>query len=247
MVDRLFADVELAALYDSFCPREQRGDFRFYLPLVMSAQAVLDVGCGTGSLLHWARESGHTGRLCGLDPAAGMLERARSRSDIEWVRGDLGAVDWRREFDLVVMTGHAFQVLLVDDELRTALEAVRDALTEDGRFAFETRNPLAREWEQWTAENAEEAIDASSGAIVRMEREVAGVEGELVHFSHTFTSTSWDRKRVSRSTLRSLDAASVSSFLSGAGMLIDRQLGDWNGGPLTDRSPEIVTIARRAS
>jgi len=49
----------------------------------------LDVGCGTGALLHQARESSHCGRLCGLDPADGMLKQARARSDIEWVLGDL--------------------------------------------------------------------------------------------------------------------------------------------------------------
>jgi hypothetical protein len=57
-VDRLFSDTSLAELYDAFCPREQRDDFRFYFPLVMSAHAVLDVGSGTGALLHWAREAG---------------------------------------------------------------------------------------------------------------------------------------------------------------------------------------------
>ncbi len=245
MVDRLFADSSLAELYDGFCPREQRDDFRFYLPLVMSAHAVLDVGCGTGALLHWAREAGHTGRLCGLDPAAGMLEQARKRSDIEWVLGDLGSVCWNQEFDLVVMTGHAFQVFVEDDELWAALAAIRSALTVEGRFAFETRNPLVREWEQWTPQNAEEATD-TSGVVVRMEREVATpVEGDVVRFTHTFTSPRWDRPQVSRSTLRFLGADSLSSFLSGAGMAIEQQFGDWNSEPRTDLSPEIITIARR--
>jgi len=83
MADHSFADSGLAALYDLFC--EGRDDFGFYLPLVMSAEAALDVGCGTGALLRGAREAGHTGRLCGLDPAAGMLAPARRRSDIGWV------------------------------------------------------------------------------------------------------------------------------------------------------------------
>jgi ubiquinone/menaquinone biosynthesis C-methylase UbiE len=71
MVDHLFADSDLAALYDAFC--EGRPDLAFYLPLVMSAMSVLDVGCGTGALLHEAREAGHAPRLCGLDPTHGML------------------------------------------------------------------------------------------------------------------------------------------------------------------------------
>ena len=77
MADFQFSDARLAALYDAFSPWDDRGDFGFYLPLVMSARAVLDVGCGTGALLHAARQAGHTGRLCGLDPAAGMLAQAR--------------------------------------------------------------------------------------------------------------------------------------------------------------------------
>ena len=92
MADRLFEDDHLASLYDTFC--EGRPDFSFYLPLVMSSDSVLDVGCGTGALLHAARESGHTGRLCGLDPARGMLRQARKRSDIDWVLGDLTSAIW---------------------------------------------------------------------------------------------------------------------------------------------------------
>ncbi len=61
MVDRLFSESQLAALYDGFCAG--RDDFDFYLPLVMSAQSALDVGCGTGALLHAARRPGHRGRL----------------------------------------------------------------------------------------------------------------------------------------------------------------------------------------
>ena len=41
----------------------------------------------------------------------------------------LFSVDWQREFDAIVMTGHAFQVLVDDDEIRAALVAIRSALT----------------------------------------------------------------------------------------------------------------------
>jgi SAM-dependent methyltransferase len=247
MADRLFADPELAALYDAFCPWETRADFGFYLPLVMSAEAVLDVGCGTGALLHGARDAGHGGRLCGLDPADGMLRQARRRSDIEWVLGDLSSVGWDQEFELVVMTGHAFQVLVEDHEIRTSLAAICSALIDGGRFAFETRNPSAREWESWTPDNAVEVVDAS-GAAVRMEHEVETlVDGEIVSFNTTFTSPAWKRPQVSRSSLRFLDADALCRFLSEAGFVIDEQFGDWDQQPVTDSSPEIITVARRSA
>ncbi|HTR59635.1 MAG TPA: class I SAM-dependent methyltransferase [Casimicrobiaceae bacterium] len=181
MVDRQFSDAALAALYDAFCAGSP--DFAFYLPMVMSARSVLDIGCGTGALLHATREAGHAGRLCGLDPADGMLQQARKRSDIDWILGDLSTVAWDREFDLVVMTGHAFQVLLGDDE--------------------------------------------------------------FVSFTTTYTNPSWDRPQTSRSTLRFLDQKSLSVFLSDAGLLIEEQYGYWDRRPLTQASPEIITIARR--
>ena len=242
MVDRLFSEPKLAELYDAFCGG--RLDFEFYLPLVMSAKSVLDVGCGTGELLRLAREAGHTGRHCGLDPAGAMLQVGQHRRDVEWVHGDLASADWSREFGLVVMTGHAFQVLVDDNQLRTSLAAIRSALTEDGRFVFETRNPPARGWEAWTPDNAVEIVHG--GRLVRMAHQVeTPVVGDTVSFTATFTCSSWDRPLVSRSTLRFLDADSLSSFLSGAGLTIEEQFGDWDRLPLTDTSPEIISIARR--
>jgi SAM-dependent methyltransferase len=251
VADFQFSDARLAALYDAFCPWDDRGDFGFYLPVVMSARAVLDVGCGTGALLHAAREAGHPGRLCGLDPAAGMLAQARRRTDIEWVQGDLASVAWPPEFDLIIMTGHAFQVLVTDEELRAALAAVRTGLAGGGRFVFETRNPLARAWERWTPQHATAAQDAA-GAVVQMAHEVQAVSGGVlagdgtVSFDTTYTSAAWDRPQVSHSTLRFPGPGALAGFLSGAGLAIEQQFGDWDRQPLSETSPEIITIARRA-
>ena len=246
MVDRQFSEPRLAALYDPLCGRETRADFRFYLPLVMAAKAVLDVGCGTGALLHWARECGHPGRLVGLDPARGMLEVARTRSDIEWILGDLTSVPWDREFDLAVMTGHAFQELVGDDEIHTSLAAINGALAGGGLFAFETRNPLAREWERWTPQHGVEFRDAH-GTCVRFKAEVeTPVVRDLVRFTTTYTSAAWQRPESSHSKLRFLDADSLAAFLAAAGFVIEEQFGDWDGSPLDDASAEIITMARRS-
>jgi SAM-dependent methyltransferase len=240
MVDRAYSDEDLASWYDVL--NQWGADNDFYLDLVRSANAVLDVGCGTGVLLHRARDAGHTGRLCGLDPSAGMLAHARERADVDWVLGDLASVDWDQEFDLAVMTGHAFQVLLSDDELRTSLAAVRAALTEGGRFAFETRNPLVRPWERWTPEHGREVTNAA-GATVRVEHEVQAVEGDVVRMAETFIGAGG--REVSTGSLRFLDADRLAEFLDDAGLVVEEQFGDWDRSPLTATSREIITIARR--
>lgn len=243
MVDRLYSDAEIAELYDTFSAG--RPDFAFYLPLVMAAPSVLDVGCGTGELLRSARAAGHSGRLTGLDPAAGMLSVARREPEVEWIEGTLGTVAFRQEFDLMVMTGHAFQVLLTDDELRTFFVAVREALTETGRFAFETRNPLVRTWERWTPDRPSVITDAD-GTVVTSTHDVEPPDGELVSFTTTYVSDRWPEPQMSRSTLRFLPAEALAGFLDETGLAIDEQYGEWDRSPLTTTSPEIITLARRA-
>ena len=236
-----FTDAEQAALYDRLSPPDERNDFRFYLPMVMAAEAVLDVGCGTGALLHLAREAGHAGRLVGLDPAFGMLEQARKRADIEWILGDLSAVAFDREFDLAVMTGHAFQELLTDDEVRATFVAVRSALQDDGRFAFETRNPAAKAWEGWAPEHGTDFTDAA-GDRFRWEADVdLPVTGDLVTFRTTYSGPRWRKPQVSHGSLRFLDTPTLDGLLAEAGLAVEQRYGAWDRSPFTTASPEIIT------
>jgi ubiquinone/menaquinone biosynthesis C-methylase UbiE len=241
--DNSYSDLELASLYDLFYPWESRDDLPFYLPMVMAAPTVLDVGCGTGALLKAARRAGHPGRLCGLDPAVGMLEQARDCEDVEWVLGDISNTGFRNEFDLAVMTGHAFQVLVSDEEIHSVLSAIRCALNEGGVFAFETRNPTARERQHWTEERVEGVTD-ESGTTVLMRHHFEAAEGDRVTYTTTYWSSSWHEEKISRSTLRFLEAGSLLRRLNDAGLRIVEQFGDWDRRPLGEDSPEIITLVR---
>ncbi|MFD9817136.1 class I SAM-dependent methyltransferase [Streptomyces sp. NPDC059080] len=226
----------------------------FSLDLVMRADAVLDVGCGTGALLRRARERGHRGRLCGLDPDPAMLARARAGGPggIAWLAGglgattdpaDLGGIGGAPEFDLVVMTGHAFQVLCEDAELRATLTVIRRALAPGGRFAFETRNPAARAWERWTPAHAVE-VTGPDGARARIAHQVRQpVDGQLVRFTTTLTEPGLPRPVRADSTLRFLPVDALDGFLAGAGLAVEERYGDWDRSPFGAASPEIITVA----
>lgn len=244
MVDRHFSQPDLAELYDYFNFWRCSPQDDFYLDLVMDARSVLDVGCGTGKLQRVARERGHTGRLVGLDPADAMLEVGRrGRDDVEWTLGDMHTRSFEDEFDLVVMTGHAFQVLLTDDELREFLAAVHRALTDDGRFVFETRNPAVRGWEAWTPERVR-TVAGPGGRKATCVHRLENVEGDLVTFTSSYTIEGWGAPGYSRSTLRFLDADTLNGFLAEAGLGVSAQYGYWDRSPLTDASAEILTFAR---
>jgi hypothetical protein len=130
-------------------------------------------------------------------------------------------------------------VLLTDEELRTAFAAVRRALRPGGRFGFETRNPAARAWERWTPSHVSEAGE------VRSWNEAGPFENGYVSFTTTYESPAWDAPRHSESTLRFLDVPSLGEFVDDAGLVVDEQYGYWDRTPVTDSSPEIITIARR--
>ncbi len=232
---------DVAAYYDLVNEWGPSDDF--YLDLVMAADAVLDVGCGTGMLLSVARTSGHPGRLVGLDPDPAMLAVARRTPDVEWVEGHLGTVSFDGEFDLVVMAGHVFQIFLTDDEVREQFTAIRQALGPGGRFAFETRNPGARAWERWAPEYGMDIV-GERGERVRVEHHVASVENGLVRFSETHSSPDWPEPVVDWGTLRFTEADHLDALLRETGFEVAERYGFWDRSPLTDTSREIISIAR---
>lgn len=242
----VYSDAEAAALYDELNPWDPArfAADAFYLDLVLAAGAVLDVGCGTGAMLHRAREQGHAGRLVGIDPDPARLARARRRTDVEWVLGRAADIAWEGEFELATMVSHAFQCLVGDDELHASLIAVRAALVPGGRFAFETRNPAARAWEQWPADVSE--VRDPAGRELRVGYRVESVVGDVVTFSEVTGDPAGTVLRVDRASLRFLDEPTLDAALAAAGFAVEARYGDWRRGPVTDTSPEIVTIAGRA-
>ncbi|MCX4750735.1 class I SAM-dependent methyltransferase [Kitasatospora sp. NBC_01287] len=243
----MYSDDDAAALYDLLNPWDpaRSPDNAFYDELVLAAPTVLDVGCGTGAMLHRAREQGHTGRLVGLDPDRPSLARARRRSDIEWVDGRAADAAWSGEFDLATMTSHAFQCLVGDEELRASLAAIRAALRPGGRFAFETRHPQARAWLEWNPANAVELTDGA-GRALRIWHEVESADDAVVTFNSTTAAPDGTVLHRDRSSLRFLAPEALDYLLAEAGFTVEARYGDWHRGPVTATSREIVTVAVRA-
>ncbi|MFJ2738889.1 class I SAM-dependent methyltransferase [Streptomyces sp. NPDC087440] len=258
--DRALTAADDALLYDVLHPwdPDRRSDDDFYQPLVMGADSVLDVGCGTGAMLCAARERGHRGRFAGLDPDRASLERARGKGAerIAWVEGV--AADARRlcgtGFGLATMTGHAFQCLVSDEEVRESLRGVYGALGPGGRFAFDTRHPRARAWEGWNpaASEVRAELPGVGGAPARalrfwheVDAVVESATTTVVDFHSTAAAPDGTVLRVDRSRLRFLAPQALHDFVTAAGFVIEAQYGDWERGPLTAGSAEIVTVARK--
>jgi SAM-dependent methyltransferase len=243
IVDRPYDEPVLAGLYDVLNPWGPGDDY--YIELVMSARSVLDLGCGTGQLLRRAAADGHSGVLVGVDPAAAMLaEASRDVGPVTWLQGDARTVDLGRLFELITMTGHAFQEFLTDDDVRMLLSNVRRHLEPGGRFAFETRNPAARAWERWVPEHSRVRVEAPSGESVEVAHELQRrIEPDLVEFTSTARFAGGSAPLTSRSTLRFIDPDHLRTLLEEAGFRIDGWFGDWDRTPVTTSGPEVIVVA----
>jgi SAM-dependent methyltransferase len=202
---------------------------------------VLDVGCGTGQMLHRARLRGYTGRLAGIDPAVAALRCARRRGDIEWAEGTAADIAWHREFDLATMVSHAFQCLLTDDDIRASLTAIHSALRDGGRFAFETRHSQAQAREHWAVGDSGE-IAFPDGRTLRMSYRIE-VRGEIVDMVEATSLAAGTVEREDAGSLRFLSPETINTLLAETGFGIEAQSGDWDGGPITEQGKEIITMA----
>jgi SAM-dependent methyltransferase len=239
-----YDDPRLAHLYDALNPWGPSDDH--YLGLIGEAGSVLDLGCGTGKLLKRAVAEGHGGPLVGVDVAAAMLEVARRGGEgVDWRQGDARTVDLGRRFELVVMTSHVFQELLEDGDVLAVLATARRHLEPDGRVAFETRNPAAREWERW--ERALSRVETHGGEVVEVEHgDVRFRPPDLVDVSTTFRFADPARTFTSGGSLRFLDPGHLRGLLHDAGFRIDGWWGGWDRTPFSESSPEVVVLARAA-
>lgn len=238
MADAHYELPELAALYDLESGWSEDRDF--YLKLAGNKLIrVLEVGAGTGLIARAMAQAGH--RVTAVDPAEAMLEvgrQAPSGAAVTWLQGTAQDFTTNDRFDLAFMTGHAFQVLLEDDDIRQSLANIRYHLAPGGTFAFETRNP-ALPWE--TIFQGGRTL-ASDDGPVPVEWRVLWRHGEIVRFDTHYHLADGDR--VSESTLRFLPLDRLEGFLEEAGLVVQAVFGDWDKTPFEPAaSREIIILA----
>ncbi len=237
-----YADNRLVALYDEFNAGTWDTDF-YSAELSPGPLRIADIGCGTGSFAIRLAREGHT--VTGIDPAPRMLALARTKNDAErvtWLEGtarDLGP----GPFEAAVMTGHAFQCLLTDEEILETLTEVRRRLVPGGRFMFETRNPTQRAWLTWQSPHGPETVDSSAGPLLTA-RQLVEVRDELVTFEGWTRFERDGTDIVDTSTLRFITSERLGDLLRKAGYTDIRWFGSWDGSAFrADTSKEIIVSA----
>lgn len=173
-----------------------------------------------------------------------MLDVAREKphgSTIEWIEGSAQEFQVHRSFDLAIMTGHAFQVLLSDEDIEATLRTIHGHLRSEGQFVFESRNPAINWSARW---NYDQFFEVDGTKVIQETRCGEPMRKERICFEHRYKFP--DETIVSKSELRFVGKDRIIELLDGAGFNIASVLGDRSGGAYDPvASEEMIFLARR--
>lgn len=244
-LDLHYVDPRLVDLYDIENPHGPDTDFYIRRATDLSAQHILDLGCGTGLLTRQLAVNGR--QVVGVDPAPAMLAYARRQPGaerVQWIEGDSSALGTPAA-DLVLMTSNVAQVFLDDAEWDAVLHHIHAALRPGGHLAFESRNPDDQGWERWNPETTFARLEDTPHGPVESWLEVVRVGNGRVHCKGHNIFKNTGEILVVNSELRFRSYAEISASLRNAGFTIEQMYGDWQQGLFVNTSRIMVFVARR--
>ncbi len=247
--EALYADPGLAQFYD-FGLRP-RIEFSFCMELAPAGCTVLDLGCGTGELAaKLATEPKRSRRVVGVDPAESMLDIARRRPGgdrVEWICADARTVRLPDRFDLILLTGHTFQVFLNDNDQVAVLRTIAAHLKPDGRFVLDSRNPDFPEPKERTADANRRQFDHPGlGRIEAWNSSRYREEAGILSYRNGYRVLSTGETFSADARIRYTPRDTLETLLSKSGLAADRWLGDWTGRPFHPTAREIIPLGRLA-
>lgn len=239
---------ELAVLYDDENGWDASADFYLDLARRIGAKTLLDLGCGTGTLTRGILKAiGGSG--VGVDPAQPMLDVARRNTTdekVEWVLGDARETRIGRQFDLIIMTGHAFQAFVTETDQIAFFRNVSAHLAPQGRFAFDSRNPAAREWLEWVPGPSNRVVDTAAYGAVEIWNDVAMNPDRILDVQEHYRILSSGKRLRADFRLRFSAPEELWDGMMAAGLAVEHCFGDWDRSPFKPDGREIIVVAQNA-
>ncbi|MCL1696906.1 class I SAM-dependent methyltransferase [Lysinibacillus sp. BPa_S21] len=216
-------------VYDQINSRGKDNEFFLALLKKVNGKEIADLGCGTGRLTTHFAQAGYY--ITAIDPNAEAIERAKSKEyadEVTWIVGDSSNLQ-SNTFDVVIMTANVAQVFLTDESWQHVISNVYRALKPGGHFIFDTRNPLAKEWEHWQKDDKPDvAKDEVSGDPLEIWSEYEGFVGDIFTFYEIVKNARTDEVLIhEKMQLRFRTQEEIYESLYQVGFSQIQAYGDW--------------------
>ncbi|MEE8519475.1 MAG: class I SAM-dependent methyltransferase [Dehalococcoidia bacterium] len=232
-------------------------DLPFYVQQAQAAGGpVLELGCGTGRVALAMAEQGHD--VVGVDISPKMVAQAQAKADaagltdrVRFEVGDMLDVDAGSGFALVTMPFRSFQSMLTIDDQRQALANAAAQLRESGLLAFDIFVPDV------------EQLGAHDEAVPFHVRDVEQPDGGRLVIWGQNTWDGVEQLNEARLIIDELDPEGrtlqrlyrdfpqrytfryeMQHLLELSGFTVEAVYGDFDGGPVTEGSDDLVLVAR---
>ena len=206
-------------------------DDAFFTALLKSLpiNKLADLGCGTGRLTTHLAELGYD--ITAIDPHAEAIEQAKGKKNadqITWIVGDSSSLQ-PNSYDAIIMTANVAQVFLTEQSWQQTITDTYLALKPGGHFIFDTRNPLAKVWEQWEMDDTPElAADPVSGDTLHIWTEYEGFVDDIYTFTETIQNTRTNEVLIQQKMqLKFRTREMIHDSLKSVGFSEVRVYGDW--------------------
>lgn len=252
----------LVEFYDHLPLYSNRHDGEFYLNAARrQGSPILELGCGTGRVLLPIARAGFD--ITGLDLSPQMLARLHSklalehtdvRSRAKLIQGDMTAFDLGAKFPLVTMPFRPFQHLIQVQEQIGCLHGVKRHLAPGGQLIldFFQTDPRRMHDPAFLKESKplSEFQMPDGRRVMVTDRTVAFHGAEQFNDVELIYSVTHPDGRTERLVhafpIRYFFRYEVEHLLVRCGLRVVALYGDFDSGPLTDASPEMIFIAERA-
>lgn len=240
----LYSDPELAQFYE--VNDKNRIDYEVCVDLAKEAKSVLDLGCGTGVLSAMLAENAE---VTAVDPAAAMLDIGRQRYahlDIKWIEGDARSIRLNDKFDFIVLSGHAFQCFLTQDDQCRALKTIATHLSDQGQFVFDSRNPFFPDRkERVKFETLRQFKHSNLGEVEAWNVSNYDEQSGILTYSNSYRILQTNEVKTAQEQIKYTPKSELAALINDAGMDVLEYWGDWHRKPFHQNSREIIPIGCR--
>lgn len=246
----MYSDPDLVDFYD--LDNGWADDQETCARMAETAGSVLDLGCGTGRFCAELTQRLPALSSTGVDPAAAMLDIARARpggDKVTWIEADARTVRLDRQFDLIVLTGHAFQVFLTEQDQLAVLQTIATHLSPGGRFIFDSRNPLKEEWKTWMKDGGDSTWQVDHpvhGAVDAWTDAWQDEETGVVTYETNYRINQTGKHLSAESKILFSTREEIGRLITEAGLQVETWLGNWQGDAYSDTSKEIIPVGQLA-